>query len=72
MTASDKSEPQLVGIHKCLEIVFPFQEERPSIRTFRKWQSQGYLPYHKIGSRVFFDPSQVRKALDKQFLIQAK
>ena len=72
MINSDSSQPQLLGIDMCLEILFPDKKGRPSIRTFRGWQAKGFIPYHKVGSRVFFDPSQVRKALDKQFLIQAK
>ena len=62
-------EKQLVGMSRCLEIVFPDPLSRPSFRTFAGWKSKGFLPFHKIGRRVFMCPVQVRAALDKQFLI---
>ncbi len=67
-----RDHPILVGAEKCLEILFPDQESRPSIRSFRKWQAQGYLPYLKVGRRTFFDPEQVRLALSRRFTIHAK
>lgn len=69
MTLSKTPEIQLVGMKACLELVFP-GGDRPSFRTFNKWKAQGFLPYHKIGKRVFMDPRAVRAALDKQFKIE--
>jgi hypothetical protein len=66
-----KTEPTLVGIQTCLETVFPDPETRPGKRTFLEWKSRKYFPSLKIGKRVFLDPVQVRKALDKRFTIQA-
>jgi len=63
------NEPTLVGIQTCLEQVFPDSATRPSLRTFHKWKTAGFLPYLRIGKRIFFDPVKVRKALDKQFEI---
>lgn len=75
-TATAKSEqhnePQLVGIQKGLELVFPDLETRPSIRAFNSWKQKGYFPSVKIGKRVFVDPVQVRKALDSRFTINAQ
>ena len=51
----------------CLEIIFPCPESRISIRYFRELQAQGKIPYLKLGRRTFFNPSEVRFALDKQF-----
>lgn len=62
-------ERKLVGIKTCLGMVFPDPSSRPSFRTFNDWKAKGFLPYHKVGKRVFMDPQQVRAALDKQFLV---
>lgn len=64
-------EPTLVGISTALAIVFKDEATRPSLRTFNDWKSKKYFPSVKIGKRVFLDPVQVRKALDKRFTIQA-
>lgn len=65
------SGPMLVGIEPCREIVFPDPETRPGKRTFLEWKARRYFPSVKIGKRVFLDPVQVRKALDKRFTIHA-
>jgi hypothetical protein len=70
MQYHNSSETQLVGIRTCLEIVFPDPKGRPSFRNFNEWKARGYIPYHKIGKRIFMCPQQVRAALDKQFEIQ--
>jgi hypothetical protein len=67
----DPNEPILVGITTCLRIVFPDAETRPSLRSFNEWKQRGYFPSVKIGKRVFLDPSQVRKALERRFTIEA-
>jgi len=67
-----KSEQMLVGAECCLEILFPDAGSRPGLRTFRKWQAEGFIPYHKIGRRTFFEPEQVRSALERRFRISAK
>jgi len=68
MTASTK----LTGAQDCINLVFPCESSRPSLRSFREWQARGYLPFHKIGKRTFFDPDDVRRALDRRFKIEAK
>lgn len=60
---------QLVGAEACIAIVFPDEPSRPGLRTFREWQARGYLPVHKIGRRTFFDPEEVRAALDRRFRV---
>ena len=64
-------EPMLVGAKACLKIIFKDDESRPSERTFRDWQRKGLIPHHKILRRVFFDPEQVRYALDRNFEMKA-
>lgn len=67
------TEPMLVGAKACLKIIFKDQESRPAERTFREWARKGLIPFHRIGGRkVFFDPEQVRRALDRNFEIKAK
>jgi hypothetical protein len=62
---------QLLGAEACIASVFPHEDSRPGLRTFRQWQARGYFPYHKIGRRTFFDPEEVRSALDRRFKINA-
>lgn len=69
--ADSKQEPTLVGIQTALETVFSDAATRPSLRCFNEWKARKYFPSVKIGKRVFLDPVQVRKALDKRFTIQA-
>lgn len=66
-----RNSPILVGVVPCLEIVFPDPKTRPGKRTFLEWKSRKYFPSVKIGKRVFLDPIEVRKALDKRFTIEA-
>lgn len=65
------TQKQLVGALDCLKIVFPCESSRPSLRTYRKWQSNGWFPVHKIGHLTFFDPEEVRLSLDRRFRINA-
>lgn len=69
--ADSKQEPTLVGIQTALEAVFTDEATRPSLRCFNEWKARKYFPSVKIGKRVFLDPVQVRKALDKRFTIHA-
>ena len=66
-----RDHPILVGPQKCLEILFPDEDSRPGLRTFREWQALGYMPYLKVGRRTFFDPEQVYAALSRRFQIHA-
>jgi hypothetical protein len=50
-----RDHPVLVGAEKCLETLFPDEESRPSIRSFREWQARRYFPHFKIGRRTFFN-----------------
>ncbi|MCP5532274.1 MAG: hypothetical protein H7A49_03500 [Akkermansiaceae bacterium] len=71
MNRTDSHEHALVGIDKCLEIVFPDPDSAPAKRTFHQWMANRYFPVHKIGRRVFLDPVEVRAALDRRFKINA-
>ncbi len=61
--------PGLVGAETCLRIIFPDEATRPCIRYFRTLQKKRMLPFRKIGRRTFFDPAEVRRALDAQFTV---
>ena len=63
---------QLLDASACLAALFPDESSRPSLRTFRKWQANSYFPVHKIGRMTFFDPEQVRAAIERRFKIDAK
>jgi len=54
----------------CLKILFPDEGSRPCLRTFRRWQRLRLLPFRKIGRLTFFDPLEVRRALDRQFSVR--
>lgn len=62
---------QLVGAEDCIKIVFPCETSRPGLRTFREWQARGFFAFHKIGRSTYFDPEEVRYALDRRFKINA-
>ena len=62
---------QLVGAIECIAIVFPCETSRPALRTYRKWQANGWIPHLKVGHLTYFDPDQVRAALDRRFKINA-
>jgi hypothetical protein len=64
--------PALVGAERCLALLFPDPDSRPSLMAFREWQARGHFPYYKIGRRTIFDPEQVRSALDRRFQIRAR
>lgn len=64
--------PSLLGAAELLLELFPANESRPSVRWLRRMQARALVPYKKIGRRVFFDPEEVRRALDRQFSVRAK
>jgi len=62
----------LVGAETCLRLVFPDEATRPCLRYFRELQRKRLLPFKKIGRRTFFDPVEVRRALDRQFSVHPR
>jgi len=62
---------QLVSGQRLLEIVFE-QAGRPSLRWLKYQQSEGNIPYLKVGRRTFFDPAQVRETLAKRFCVETR
>lgn len=68
MNASQQ-HPQLVGAEDCIKIVFPCATSRPSLRSFREWQKRRYFGHVKVGRLTFFDPVEVRLAIEKRFKV---
>jgi hypothetical protein len=62
----------LLGAETCLRVLFPDETTRPCVRYFRELQRKRLVPFKKIGRRVFFDPVEVRRALDRQFTVHAR
>ena len=63
-----KTDPPLSGLVKaerCLEIVFPDKLSRPTVRWFWEQKIRRRIPSRKIGTLIFFDPVEVRKAIDE-------
>jgi hypothetical protein len=63
--------PTLVGLDEGRAIVFGTGPEAPSKRCFVEWKALGYFPYVKVGKRVFVNPDEVRRALERRFKINA-
>jgi hypothetical protein len=51
--------------------LWPNEQERPSKRWFKELQLNGQIPHIRIGRLIFFDPAQVRLALDRKFTVEA-
>lgn len=59
-------EKQAFGGERLLEIIFPDEDSRPTLRWLRKMQKLRRIPFVKIGRRVWFFPDQVRAAMIEQ------
>ena len=64
--------PGLVKARGLAVALCPDPESRPSLRTIRRWQDMRLIPFLKIGGSVYFDPVQVRRALDARFTVSAR
>jgi hypothetical protein len=61
----------LVDGEKCLALLFPEKRCRPTLRTFLEWKARGKIPYRKIGKRIYYDPVEVRRSIDRNCKIEA-
>jgi hypothetical protein len=59
----------LVDSKRLLEELFPDSATRLSVRWLRKMTALQRIPFIKLGNRVFFEPAEVRAALDHQFKV---
>lgn len=72
-THHDATPPAgLVGVETCLRLVFPDEATRPCLRYFRELQRKRLVPFKKIRRLTFFDPVEVRRALDRQFSVHVR
>lgn len=62
----------LFGERAVREIIWPDDRCRPSRRWFLELKAKGLLPYRQISRRIFYDPAEVRAALDHQFRVNAR
>jgi hypothetical protein len=62
----------LFGIEGCMAVLWPNERERPSVRWFKELQLNGLIPHVRIGRLIFFDPAEVRRALDRKFRIASQ
>jgi hypothetical protein len=67
-----RPSPSLVSAEDLLSELFPYADSRPSVRWLRRMQSRRLVPFKKIGRLVYFDPEEVRRALDQQFSVHTK
>jgi hypothetical protein len=63
----------LIDGERCLELLFPGQDGKPtrSMRWFLKLKAEGLIPYRKIRGSVFYDPAEVRRAIDRLCRVDA-
>jgi hypothetical protein len=62
---NDTDGDQLVDAVELLQIIFK-PKCRPTVRWLRDQQKKRRVPFVKIGRLVFFQPSQVRAAMNGQ------
>ena len=53
-----------VGPEALLEIIFPIEKDRPSVRWLQRLTKARAIPSLKIGGKRFYNTGAVRKALD--------
>jgi hypothetical protein len=64
--------PKYVGLEEGRIAIFGTGPEAPSKRSWAKWKALGYYPYIKLGKRVFVNPEEVRRALERRFKVNAR
>ena len=62
----------LVDGPRLLEILFPVETCRPSLRWLRDQQARRAIPYVKLGRLVFFNPDHVLKVITEKMTVQRK
>lgn len=70
--SNQPASPTLVGLEEARIAIFGTGPEAPSKRSFAEWKARGYFPSVKLGKRVFVNPDEVRRALERRFKISAK
>jgi hypothetical protein len=66
-----KTGTPLLGGEALLRELFPDKDSRPCLRWLRGMQAKRLVPFRKIGRKVYFDPEEVRRAIDSQFKVES-
>jgi hypothetical protein len=64
-------DDRLVSAVELLRVIWT-DDSRPSLRWLRQQQSRQSIPYLKIGARVWFRPSEVRRYFDAVWTSQRR
>ncbi len=54
-----------------LEVLWPEENTRPTMRWLRKMTATRSIPFVRLGNRVWFDAARVRRHLEKKFTVEA-
>ncbi|MGB0152996.1 MAG: hypothetical protein ACPGFB_03110 [Verrucomicrobiales bacterium] len=72
-TPQNGPDNALVGGETLLEIVFPDERDRPSLRWLAAMRQRRLIPYRKIGGRMIrYDVGEVKAAIKRNFYVEAK
>ena len=63
---------RLLNAKSCIAEIFGDSPEAPSLRWWQYQMQRRMIPYYKIGHLVWFDPTEVRAALEKNCRIAAR
>ncbi|NDV61254.1 hypothetical protein G0Q06_02180 [Puniceicoccales bacterium CK1056] len=61
-----------VSGQRLLEILFPDEASRPTLRFLRSLQARRLIPFYKIGRLVYFDVAEAQEALNDRMRVNAR
>ena len=67
----DGCSEQMVDAQRLLQLLWD-DKSRPSLRWLREQQRRRAIPYVKLGARVWFLPSEVRRHLSDKWTIKRR
>jgi hypothetical protein len=65
------ANPGLVDADELLKVIWPSDKSRPSLRWLRQMQASRRIPYIRLGRRIFFDPTAVRRVIEQRHTVKA-
>lgn len=68
---TERGTAKLVNAHTLLDILFD-DRSRPSLRSLRTWTKNRVIPCVRCGGLVFYDAEQVKIALAKRTIKEAR
>jgi hypothetical protein len=66
------NEPEKLVDAKTLLSLLWDEASRPSLRWLRQQQARRTLPFLKLGARVWFSPSEVRRYLQEKWTVKRR